>query len=401
MELAQLMLLISFMGTCGVLCYTTINTFLKLFGIHCHEFGTNADPSQCTILMKYLKNTHLIASSTHASGMPIGFIFGKWFVAYVSTVSIQKRDSVYIGYIVSFWTTNKGHIYVFPKEQDDEVIKPIKNVKTQNLEVWRSNSTFKDGRSLVKHNIFVPHIPCEQQLLVIQKLLEMIKTSATNGYGFRLFVMIAGPSGTGKSHIARLFALAINATLADDFDPLQPGQTLTQLLEITKPTTKKPLVIPLEEFDRTIISIHKQEIKDHEFLATPIRDKTGWNTFADRLAETDNVIVIATMNASFKSIDELDSSYTRYGRVDVKVNFGGDDTYNPDDTKTGFFMHIKPFCNMAVITSAERFAPQKRDQNMDIICDYDHTAHTTNTTNTSITINIGCSETSANKAKKL
>ncbi len=96
----------------------------------------------------------------------------------------------------------------------------------------------------------------------------------------------------------------------------------------------------LDEADQMFIDIHGQKIKENEFLVTPVRNKPGWNTFADRLTEVDNVILIITMNKSFKEIDEMDPSYTRYGRIDFKVNFGGNEEWNSTDTKSGQFMHV-------------------------------------------------------------
>lgn len=362
MDLPQLMLLVSFMGTCGMLFYTVINTFLKLVGVHCHEFSTNADASQCIILMKYIKETHLVASSNHATDMPIGFIFGKWYIAYVVTVNIQKRDSVAIGYTISFWATRKGHSCVFPKDLTSVIITPTLNKSDNlcNLKVWRHDSPFKDGGRMVEQEIRFVQRPCTQQSSVVSKFVELVNISIANGFGQRLAAMIAGPSGTGKSQIARMIAVALNATICDDFNPTDAGECLATLLRITKPTHKNPLIIVLDEADQMFIDIHGQKIKEHEFLVTPVRNKPGWNTFADRLSEVDNVILIITMNKSFKEIDEMDPSYTRYGRIDFKVNFGGNDEWNPTDTKSGQFMHVHPFTNMATFTSDARFTSQKQ-----------------------------------------
>ena len=108
--------------------------------------------------MNYIKETHLVASSNHAMmqpnefplvassnhamDLPIGFIFGKWYIAYVVTVNIQKRDSVAIGYTISFWATRKGHSCVFPKDLTNVIITPTLNKSDNLCKVLRHDSPF-------------------------------------------------------------------------------------------------------------------------------------------------------------------------------------------------------------------------------------------------------------------
>ena len=58
------------------------------------------------------------------------------------------------------------------------------------------------------------------------------------------------------------------------------------------------------------------------------------------------------MNSTFNEISDLDPSYTRPGRVDLKVNFGGTGVYNPVNDEC---LHVKPFANMATTINAKRF----------------------------------------------
>ena len=73
----------------------------------------------------------------------------------------------------------------------------------------------------------------------------------------------------------------------------------------------------------------------------------------DQLSNYDNVFVIITMNSTFNAIDQLDPSYTRCGRVDLKVNFGGDDSYNTDDVN---FLQV--LNNIAEKINTIRFTPK-------------------------------------------
>ena len=182
----------------------------------------------------------------------------------------------------------------------------------------------------------------------------MVQTSYDNGFGNRIIVMIAGPSGTGKSQIAKQFAKIMNATICDDFNPTCAGQNFASLIRTINPTKKNPLVVLLDEGDKTFERIHAG-IKEHEFFVTPAIDKASHNMFMDRLGDYDNVFVIITMNSTFNAIDKLDPSYTRCGRVDLKVNFGGDDSYNSEDCN---FLQVKVSENIAKNINTIRFTPK-------------------------------------------
>ena len=165
--------------------------------------------------------------------------------------------------------------------------------------------------------------------------------------------MIAGPSGTGKSQIAKQFAMAMGATFSDDFVPTHAGENFASLIKNVKPTRSKPLVVLLDEGDKTFKRIHEGTVKEHEFFVTPVADKASHNTFMDRIGEHDNVFVIITMNSTFNEIDELDPSYTRCGRIDLKVNFGGNESYKSADETC--YVHVRPFKNIAIDRHAKRF----------------------------------------------
>jgi hypothetical protein len=75
----------------------------------------------------------------------------------------------------------------------------------------------------------------------------------------------------------------------------------------------------------------------------------------DQLSNYDNVFVIITMNSTFNAIDTLDHSYTKCGRVDLKVNFGGDDSYNTNDVN---FLQVKVLHNIAEQINTIRFTPK-------------------------------------------
>ena len=351
MELAQLMILVGFIGSSSMLFYIIINICLKLFGIHACEYSTNCDASKVVIITKYIDKNHIFSTSTHGDNKPIGLVVGKWYIAYISTNSIQKRDSVSIGYTVTFWSSRSGHT----KSLSDDFVElekgtNIDDEKHETLEIWRHVGAYKSD-TIEKFEITFNNKECNEQQEVITRMQKMAQTSYDNGFGYRLIAMIAGPSGTGKSQIAKQFAKIMNATISDDFNPTRAGENFASLIKTIKPTKKNPLVVLLDEGDKTFERIHAG-IKEHEFFVTPAIDKASHNMFMDRLGDYDNVFVIITMNSTFNAIDKLDPSYTRCGRVDLKVNFGGDDSYNSEDCN---FLQVKISENIAKNINTIRF----------------------------------------------
>ena len=346
MDLAKLMVYMSFIGTSGAtIFYVIINIIFRIVNIHVRVFDTCENPSTVLIMMKYIKNSYIFSSSIHGDDIPIGIVFGKWYMAFITSEKIPKHTGETIGYTINFWTSKKGHIIAvnnkFVKIQE-------KNI----LEVWRHTSIYQDSAYELSTIKFIDR-PCEQQQQVVDSMKRMIATSILNGYGNRLITIIAGPNGTGKSQIAKQFAKAMNATVCDDYNPSRQGENFITLIKNVKPSKETPLVILIEEFDKIITKIHEPAKDKFTGLIQSMTDKPSYNMFMDRLSEYDNVFLVITMNSSFKQIDDMDISYTRYGRVDLKVNFGGDDTYNP--TSDCKILHIQPFINLAKEFSRTRF----------------------------------------------
>ena len=356
MELVQLMIFVGFIGSSSMLFYVIINICLKLVGIHAYEYSTNCDASKVVIIAKYIKQTHIFTTSIHGDNNPVGFVIGKWYIAYITTTNIQKRDSVSIGYTVTFWSSRIGHT----NSLSDEFVDLEKGTNidddtrvTETLEVWRHVGAFKSD-TVEKFEIPFDNTDCEEQEEVIMRMQQMAQTSYENGFGYRLIAMIAGPSGKGKTQIAKRFAKTINATICDAFNPTRAGENFTSLIKTVKPTKKKPLVVLLDEGDKIIERIHA-EIKEHEFFVTAAIDKSSFNKFMDQLSDYNNVFVIFTMNSTFNAIDQLDPSYIRCGRIDLKINYGGDDSYNTDG---GHFLQVKVLNNIAENINTIRFTPK-------------------------------------------
>ena len=374
MELAQLMILVGFIGTSYILFYAILAMCLKAVGVYAREFSTNLDASDVTKITKYIGKTYWGATALHGDKdnvVPVGLVIGTrmQYIAYITTSSIQKRDSVAVGYNVTFWSSDTGHT----KSLSDNFVDLEKGIANDNndnnekqyvsgvlntiLEIWRHYGAYKSD-AIEKFDILFCDEDYAEQLQIVERVKEMAQISSDNGYGYRLVTMIAGPSGTGKSHIAKRFAKAIGATFTDDFVPTRAGENFASLIKNVKPTKSKPLVVLLDEGDRTFDLIERGTLKEHEFFVTPVIDKASHNTFMDRLNEHNYVFIFITMNKTFVEIDKADPSFTRCGRIDLKVNFGGDESYKSADETC--YVHVPPFKNIAIDRHKKRFTAKPK-----------------------------------------
>ena len=128
---------------------------------------------------------------------------------------------------------------------------------------------------------------------------------------------ISGQPGTGKSTIASLLTLKLNALLCESFDPTRPGFTLSKLIIRAKPTKEKPLVILFDEVDVMINEIH-HGITPHKNIPIWVHTKSTFNKFLDHMRFHEHVILIMTSNLTKEQISEkYDPCYLRKGRVNL------------------------------------------------------------------------------------
>ena len=126
---------------------------------------------------------------------------------------------------------------------------------------------------------------------------------------------IHGVSGAGKSTIGLLVAKKLDGTFCHSFNPTDPGDTLHLVLRDTEPSEENPTVIVLEEVNTLIRHVNEGSIEKHKEITTLIHNKMTYNTFMDDLILYKNVIIIMTSNEDKQTIDLLDPSYLRKGRV--------------------------------------------------------------------------------------
>jgi Cdc6-like AAA superfamily ATPase len=170
--------------------------------------------------------------------------------------------------------------------------------------------------------------PYENQKLIISETIRIMneKESKTS------VILLSGPPGTGKSTIATFLAkeLLTNKSICqntinqvnyiDTFNPTTPGDDFGKIYRKISPTSNSPLIIVLEEIDIIINKIHNN-ISDHKYIPIQIQNKSGWNSWFDKLDNGfyPHVYIIMTTNKSINYFDELDKSYMRNNRINLKA----------------------------------------------------------------------------------
>ena len=163
--------------------------------------------------------------------------------------------------------------------------------------------------------------PKQNQEAAIEAILEDYNKSGHST------VLLHGKAGSGKSMVPlflakKLLEVKQSVSLVDTFNPSEPSDTLANVYAKVNPSSSKPCIIVFEEIDQLICCMHDGKgIKPHKQFPIQIRNKTDWNMFMDRFDRKlyQNVILIMTSNKSLDFFNELDTSYFRDGRVNVKI----------------------------------------------------------------------------------
>jgi len=132
---------------------------------------------------------------------------------------------------------------------------------------------------------------------------------------------ISGPPNKGKTLIGLILATHFGSHYCNTLKPWQPGDLLADVYSEAEPTKEKPLWVVLDEIDIALLQIHVG-IPQHKMIPINVSDKHGWNRFMDEIhwGMYPHLIMILITNKTFNFLNDLDSSYLREGRVDIKFD---------------------------------------------------------------------------------
>lgn len=261
------------------------------------------DQTECNQLITKL---NIKRSVFYENGKPFGLFYGKWYVGYIYSNETQH---------------NQGHtMYLVIKRAKFEEITndKVANVEKKIIDIrerrgnpwwWEYSDRKYDATKFLKKEAR------EGQQEIIDDMLKTVSGKASRSGTFFLY----GDPGTGKSLLTLLLAKQLGAYYCDTWKPTDPGDDLSKVYSTISPEDSKPLVLVLEECDKLIANVIEGKIKPHIYIPIPMMDKSDWNSMLDKVTDLGfypNLILILTSNVALNTINELDPSMLRAGRID-------------------------------------------------------------------------------------
>ena len=276
------------------------------------------DQSTVDTTMKLIQKSYIYSTShiqTTHQRKPVGLIIGKYnkgyYLAYITLDYTHKHAA--ISFDIKLYSTQ-------PFTQENEVVSDTDSQDSVTseisyIDVYRKYGLWK-GKGYKKTKIKVDETTAtSEQEYVVNEIHRMIEISKMNSYVYGGVFVVIGETGVGKSYLGRLLANRINGSLCDEFDLTKPGNDLYGLLELVEPTYKNPMIIMIDELDKSIIRIDGELIQEHKYMRIPCVDKDSWNRFMDQIHDIENVIILMTTNRIKEFFDDMDTSYLRQGRI--------------------------------------------------------------------------------------
>jgi len=279
--------------------------FAGFFGVRLHKITGQK--------MKIFSKKVTVAS-IWVNEEPDGWVCGKWYFGYIHTTAGGERNP----------TTKDLYILCSNKFYKDEVDEKMTDDEGHNTKItyYERDGVFF-GITYFSRSIELPSEPVmDHQLTAITQIL--------NVYNKKKYCvcLIYGEPGTMKSMTAqylceRLLKTNKEVCFVDSFNPTEPGDTFAKLYTTVNPSETKPLVVMLEEVDMILDRVHNGTVPINKYIPIQIKNKTDWNLSLDKFDRKlyPHVIFLMTTNKYMDYFDNMDTSYMRAGRVDLKIRF--------------------------------------------------------------------------------
>jgi hypothetical protein len=295
----------SLLGSLGIIWSLPL-ILLKVFGLSLYVIN---DKRKFDSVLKKLNDKVISSMYKYQYGecKTSGIIFSRFCIGFIFE-KVEERQKIQELYIL---LTKKRYESLI---KDDDDIETGKSSFVNGTEIERYDREGNYFRLFyTPRKILFVNDPTEIQRFnqenIVSRIVEFYNINK------RCTAFIHGLPGSGKTSIAYLLATELNGTLCKTFNPIEPNDTLSNLIDRVKPSKSKPLIILMDEINTTIRKIHNQSIDPHKDIPIPVFDKTTFNGFLDDMKYNPYIILLLTSNESKDAIDLLDSSYIREGRV--------------------------------------------------------------------------------------
>ncbi len=258
---------------------------------------------------------------------PEGWIMGYWYIGYIHKSTSGRGDtSTELNICCSkrFYNVNIAKNDDFDEEEQVSNTSGKPSKKSRKITFYEREGTSYFNLFYVQRQIETTTlVPRTSQSHIVQRIYqEFVQRSY-------VVTLLYGDPGKGKSMIPYFLAKYMlndalpkykKVYLIDTFNPFQPGEKFSTLYTRISPSKESPLIVVLEEIDIMINKMHCNTIVQHRDIPTLISNKIDWNMFLDRFDRGlyPHIIFIMTTNKSTEYFDELDPSYMRLNRVNIK-----------------------------------------------------------------------------------
>jgi len=255
---------------------------------------------------------------------PEGWIIGKWYIGYVLKSQGSRGDTSMELFILcrkKYYNVNISKTDVEESDNTYDNSNGTQRQKAKNITFYeREGNAYWNLIYIQRQIACTALIPRDYQQSIIEKIHQDYKERSYS------VVLLHGEPGKGKSMIPYFLAKYMlqqeykKISLVDTFKPSQPGDKFSTLYTKVFPSKDSPLIVVIEEIDIMMAKIHSNTVTQHRDIPTLITNKIEWNMFLDRFDRGlyQHVIFIMTTNKSDTYFDELDASYMRVNRVNIK-----------------------------------------------------------------------------------
>lgn len=323
------------------------------------ELSSEYDENMTDYFLEEIRKTHWFSTSklkTIRCEYPTGLTIGKWYIscveAYPSNSNYRTGPMFRISiYSIGSFKDDKDKKIDNVDNEDKENITKIES-NNEDIIIYRRKSTFIASEYSTTNLKFNNRFCTTEQNKIVEYIISNCNTSFTNNFNFGGVFLITGSPGQGKSVIGRILAQKLNCYLCDDFELTSPGYSLDTLLKTVEPNKDTPLILLIDEYDKSVNRIYKEDVENHKWHTQPMKNKDTHNKFFDRLQDYDNIITLLTSNRSYDWFISIDKSFVRPGRINFHieinseiVNFNLLNNENDIASKVNKFRFSKSFLN--------------------------------------------------------